>query len=97
MTGNEETDCMYVKAKLVDDMFARLLKELEAHGELENTVIVAITDHYAYGFKNEELMLECSGVEDVLLLEKTPCFIWSPDGPALSGAPTALPWKWKRR
>ncbi len=83
LTGDEELDCMYVKAKLVDDMFARLLEELEAKGELENTVIVAYTDHYAYGFKNEALMLEKSGVEDVLLLEKTPCFIWSADGPAM--------------
>ncbi len=81
MTGDEELDCLYVKAKLVDDMFARLLEELETRGELENTVIVAYTDHYAYGFKNEELMLEKSGVEDNLLLEKTPCFIWSADGP----------------
>ena len=83
LTGDEELDCLYVKAKLVDDMFARLLQELEDRGELENTVIVAYTDHYAYGFKNEELMLEKSGVEDELLLEKTPCFIWSPDGPDL--------------
>ena len=81
MTGDEELDCLYVKAKLVDDMFERLLQELEAAGELENTVIVAYTDHYAYGFKDEALMLEKSGVEDVLLLEKTPCFIWSADGP----------------
>lgn len=81
MTGDEELDCLYVKAKLVDDMFARLLEELEARGELENTMIVAYTDHYAYGFKNEALMLEKSGVEDTLLLEKTPCFIWSADGP----------------
>ncbi len=83
MTGNEETDCMYLKAKLVDDMFARLLTELEQHGALDNTVIVAYTDHYAYGFKNVELMQELSGVEDPLLLEKTPCFIWSSEGPSL--------------
>ena len=82
-TGNEELDCLYLKAKLVDDMFARLLQELEARGELENTVIVAVTDHYAYGFKNVELMLAQSGVEDTLLLEKTPCFIWSADGPSM--------------
>ena len=83
MTGDEEEDCMYLKARLVDDMFARLLEELEGHGELENTVIVAYTDHYAYGFKNVELMMERSGVDDQLLLEKTPCFIWSADGPAI--------------
>ena len=81
MTGDQELDCLYLKAKLVDDMFARLLAELEARGELENTVIVAVTDHYAYGFKNVDLMLSQSGVEDTLLLEKTPCFIWSAGGP----------------
>ena len=83
MTGDEEEDCLYLKARLVDDMFARLLQELEQKGELENTVIVGVTDHYAYGFKDEALMLERSGVDDVLLLEKTPCFIWSADGPAM--------------
>lgn len=83
LTGSEEEDCMYLKAKLVDDMFARLLEELEANGELENTVIVAVTDHYTYGFKDTELMMERSGVDSTLLLEKTPCFIWSADGPAM--------------
>ena len=81
MTGHEEMDCMYVKARLVDDMFARLLEELESRGELENTVIVAYTDHYSYGIKDLDMMMEASGVQDLLLLEKTPCFIWSADGP----------------
>ena len=83
MSDNEELDCMYLKAKLVDDMFARLLEELEANGELENTVIIAITDHYAYGFKDTETMMELSGVDHELLLEKTPCFIWSADCPSM--------------
>lgn len=77
LTGNEETDCAYLKARLVDDLFARLLQELEARGELENTVIVGVTDHYTYGYKDEKSLLELSGVDDKLLLEKTPCFIWS--------------------
>lgn len=81
LTGLEEEDCMYLKARLVDDLFARLLKELEAHGELENTVIVAFTDHYTYGIEDQQLVLDRSGVEDALLVEKTPCFIWSADGP----------------
>jgi membrane-anchored protein YejM (alkaline phosphatase superfamily) len=83
MTGHEETDCMYLKAKLVGDMFARLLQELEAEGQLENTVIVAVTDHYAYGYKDVEEMMALSGVEHALLLEKTPCFIWSADKPSI--------------
>ena len=79
LTGNEETDCAYLKARLVDDLFARLLSELEEKGELENTVIVGVTDHYTYGYKNEKALLELSGVDNKLLLERTPCFIWSVD------------------
>lgn len=78
--GNEEIDCARAKAKLVDDLFARLLEELEAHGQLENTVIVGVTDHYTYGFKDDALMMELSGVTNEMQLERTPCFIWSADG-----------------
>lgn len=80
---SEEEDSARLKAKLVDDMFARLLEELEAHGQLENTVIIAMTDHYTYGYKNMEELYSHSGVEHDLLLEKTPCFVWSADGPAM--------------
>ena len=83
LTGHEELDCMYLKAQLVDDLFARLLKELEEKGELENTVIVAYTDHYTYGFKDLDVLYAKSGVDDALLLEKTPFFIWSADGPSM--------------
>jgi len=83
LTGHEEEDCMYLKARLVDDMFARLLEELETSGELDDTVIVAYTDHYTYGIKDEQLLYDRSGVDDGLLLEKTPCFIWSAEGPQL--------------
>lgn len=81
--ASEEEDCARVKAKLVDDFFARLLQELEAEGELENTVIVAMTDHYTYGYKNMEELMHHSGVTSQIMLEKTPCFIWTPEGPAM--------------
>ena len=77
--GSQEEDCARVKAKLVDDMFARLLQELEDHGQLENTVILCVTDHYTYGYKNLEELYALSGVEHSLQLEKTPCFVWSAD------------------
>lgn len=77
--GSEEEDCARLKARLVDDMFTRLLVELAEHGQLENTVIIAMADHYTYGYKNTEELLTLSGVDDPLLLEKTPCFIWSAD------------------
>ncbi len=79
LTDNEELNCAYLKAKLVDDMFSRLLEELEEKGQLENTVIIGVTDHYTYGFKDTETLLEVSGVDNEIWLERTPCFIWSPD------------------
>ena len=78
MTGNEETDCALVKARLVDDLFQWLLMALEDEGKLQDTVIIGVTDHYTYGYKNEEELLRLSAVEEKLWLEKTPCFIWSP-------------------
>ena len=78
LTGNEETDCALLKARLVDDLFARLLAELDAAGELEDTVIIGVTDHYTYGYKDMESLYDLSGTREDLLLEKTPCFIWSP-------------------
>ena len=78
LTGNEETDCAYLKARLVDDLFARLLTELEQKGQLENTVIIGITDHYTYGYKDMDSLYNLSGVNEQILLERTPCFIWSP-------------------
>lgn len=79
LTDNEETNCALLKAKLVDDFFARLLSELKEAGQLDNTVIIGVTDHYTYGYKDEESLLALSGVDEPLLLEKTPCFIWSAD------------------
>ncbi len=79
--ASQEEDCARVKAKLVDDMFARLLTELALRGQLENTVIIGVTDHYTYGYKNTEELLALSGVTDEMLLEKTPCFVWSADCP----------------
>ncbi len=79
LTGNEETDCAYLKARLVDDLFTRLMEELEQEGQLENTIIIGVTDHYTYGYKNEEALYSLSGVTDPIALEKTPCFIWSKD------------------
>ncbi len=85
LPDREETNCAYLKARLVDDMFTRLLQELEARGTLENTVIIAVTDHYTYGYRHDdgttdyETLMDLSGVDQQLLLERTPCFIWSAD------------------
>lgn len=80
---SEEEICARVKAKVVDDMFARLLQELEKEGLLKNTVIIGMTDHYTYGYKNMEELYSHSGVASDLLLEKVPCFIWADGGPSV--------------
>lgn len=79
-SGHEEIDCIRAKARCCDMLFTRLLKSLEENGHLEDTVIVGVTDHYAYGIQDKERLLEESGVNDILLVEKTPCFIWSYGG-----------------
>ena len=84
-TDREETNCALLKARLVDDMFTRLLQELEEQGRLENTVIIGVTDHYTYGNRQDdgttdtETLMALTSVQKELLLEKTPCFIWSAD------------------
>lgn len=85
MYPTEEEDCARLKAKLVDDMFARLLKELDDNGVLENTVIVGVTDHYTYGCQDIDALYANSNVDPdhKLLLERTPCFIWSANGPKM--------------
>jgi len=81
--ASEEECSARLKAKLVDDMFKRLLQELEDRGQLENTVIIAMTDHYTYGYKNMEELYAHSKVSSDLLLEKVPCFIWAADEPGM--------------
>ena len=80
---SEEECSARLKAKLVDDFFKQLLQELEDRGQLENTVIVAMTDHYTYGYKNMEELYAHSNVDSELLLEKVPCFIWAADKPRM--------------
>jgi phosphoglycerol transferase MdoB-like AlkP superfamily enzyme len=77
--GNETLDVIEAKARVVDDLFAQLLKQLEAYGELDNTVIIAFTDHYAYPIADQDMVMRLSGVDNTYLEMKTPCFIWASD------------------
>ncbi len=84
-SGHEEVDCLRAKARCCDDLFKYLLRTLEENGHLEDTVIIAFTDHYVYGMLDQERLRAESGVgEDTpLLVEKTPCIIWAADGPSM--------------
>lgn len=59
------------------DEFFRILNErLEQEGIAEDTVIVAYTDHYAYGMNNKELLKSESINAGSEILEKTPFFVY---------------------
>lgn len=73
---NPEINVYYAKARLTDDMFSALIKRLQNEGELENTVIIAYTDHYSYGITDQEKVLEYSINNGNYILERTPAFIW---------------------
>ncbi len=64
------------KARLTDDMFAALLRRLEEDDLLENTVIMAYADHYAYGLSDKELLQKLSEEAGSGILERVPAFIW---------------------
>ncbi len=80
MTGSEEMNCYFAKARITDDMLGGLMERLENDGLLKNTVIIAIGDHYPYGIEDKEVLYAFSGVEPYeQLLYKVPCVIWTPE------------------
>ncbi len=79
MTYSEEMNHYFAKARITDDMLSGLVQRLEEDGLLENTVFVAIGDHYPYGMADRNALYDFSGVEEYeQLLYKVPCVIWTP-------------------
>lgn len=79
---NRELNILKAKARLTDDMLAQLLRRLEADGLLEETVIVAYGDHYAYGLSDQKQLQQLSEAAGSSILERTPAFIYCADLPA---------------
>lgn len=73
---NEELDNIRILAHDTDEFFRILLERLEEDGLLKNTVIVAYTDHFAYGVSDETLLDEWKGET---LSYTVPAFIYSED------------------
>ncbi|MBE7031495.1 MAG: hypothetical protein E7401_00865 [Ruminococcaceae bacterium] len=72
--NKEKNNCLILAAD-TDDFFRQLLTKLNDDGILENTVIVAYTDHYAYGFSDQKLLEEYKQGENIY---RVPAFIYSP-------------------
>jgi phosphoglycerol transferase MdoB-like AlkP superfamily enzyme len=79
-TDDEDINGIMAKARQTDDMFEILLEKLEADGQLENTVIIGFTDHYAYGLGDEKVA-EVSNLEvnDENMFSKNCLFIYNSD------------------
>ena len=73
---NEELSNLRLLAHDTDEFFKELNKRLEEKGIAEETVIVAFTDHYAYGINDKELLKAESANYGSDVLEKTPFFIY---------------------
>lgn len=69
-----ETNNLRILARDTDDFFRLLLTRLNNDDLLENTVIIGFTDHYAYGFSDEEKLKEYSGD----MLTRVPAFMYTP-------------------
>lgn len=72
----EELNNIHILAHDTDEFFRILLEKLEADGLLDDTVIVAYTDHFAYGVSDEALLDEWKGDD---LSYRVPAFIYSSD------------------
>jgi len=84
---SEKNNC-HILARDTDDFFKALLTRLDADGILENTAIVVYTDHYAYGFSDQEKLLEYNKAVGDDIMYRVPAFIYSP---GLSGMQVEKP------
>ena len=73
-----EEECIKRQAKETDYMMELLLQYLEEKGLLNNTVIVAFSDHYLYTVEDKKILEQYKETENNLI-NKTPFFIWSKD------------------
>lgn len=72
--NTEKNNCM-ILARDTDDFFKQLLQRLDSDGLLEDTVIVAYTDHYAYGFSDQTLLAE---YKNNGIMYRVPAFVYAP-------------------
>ncbi len=71
---NQEKNGCLILAADTDDFFKQLLTRLDEDGLLDDTVIVVYTDHYAYGFSDQDLLASYKKGE---IMYKVPAFIYA--------------------
>jgi len=77
--NNKELSCIRNLAKETDEMLRILLERLEEDKMLDNTALVLVTDHYTYGYNDQEFIEKYKGTDNTYLLQNVPLVIWSND------------------
>lgn len=72
----DEEDFARYYASETDYMVGLLLEALENNGLIDNTVIVAVTDHYLYTLNDKTILDKYKNTSNNLI-NQTPFFIWS--------------------
>lgn len=75
--GDTELSCIRNLAKETDEMLRILIERLESDGLLEDTVLVLVTDHYTYGYGNQDYIKEYKNTDNTYLLQNVPLVIWN--------------------
>ena len=73
-----EEECIRRQARETDYMIELLLQNLEEKNLIDNTVIVAYSDHYLYTIEDKTVLDRYKETSNNLI-NKTPFFIWSKD------------------
>lgn len=77
--GNQELSCYKTLIKTNDEFLRILLERLEKDQKLDDTVLVLFTDHYSYGYEDQDYVKEQKKIKDTNLLQNVPFIIWSKD------------------
>ncbi len=73
----EENAC-HLLARDTDDFFRQLLERLDTDSMLDDTVIIVFTDHYAYGYSDQNKLAQLNKDVGDDLMYRVPAFIYSP-------------------
>ena len=76
--GNKELSCIRNLAKETDEMLRILIEQLERDNLLEDTVLVLATDHYTYGYEDQDYIKDYKNTTNEYLLQNVPLIIWNP-------------------
>lgn len=76
--NDEELSCINTLSRISDNFIKKLINKLDNINKLEDTVLVFISDHYAYGY-NSDYVEKIKGGSTKVELERVPFVIWSKD------------------